>query len=252
MSYTSKQAFKRNELEFELRHETKGRVPLKTVPTQEALALACAALRINSGYIKDTRRFSEPDNKTQFANKEIVKFAYASTDNPVPNDYVRPVPTEGDYIQVAEIQKWMRRYVMLGLGDLDDFKKDMIGAVVQDTVPVNNLGRVAFIPEFVKRDKHETGLTKEIRVEYRDSQYLGKEKDVVEGVIKIIDKRYSTQWESYNYTAVMDNNLVSFMNKFEHNVGDMKRIKSKVKSQTQNKLFSANETRLNYVKLYKV
>jgi len=50
----------------------------------------------------------------------------------------------------------------------------------------------------------------------------------------------------------MDGNLVSFMNKFDHNVGDMKRIKAKVKSQTQNKFFSANETRLNYVKLYKV
>jgi hypothetical protein len=32
----------------------------------------------------------------------------------------------------------------------------------------------------------------------------------------------------------------------------MKRIKAKVKSQTKNKLFGANETRLNYVKLYKV
>ena len=230
----------------------KDAVPLKTVSTQEALAVACAAQRINGAYLKDTRRFSEPDNKTQFANKEIVKFAYHGDPSYLPTDYVKPTPTEEDYVQVAEIQKWMRRYVMLGLADLDDFKRDMINSVSADVVPVNNLGRIAFIPEFVKRDQHETGLTKEIRIEYRDSQYLGKEKDVVEGVIKILDKRYSTQWESYNYTAVMDNNLVSFMNKFEHNVGDMKRIKAKVKSQTQNKLFSANETRLNYVKLYKV
>ena len=244
--------FKQDEIAFELRHETKGRVPLKTVSTQEALALACAALRINGGYIKDTRRFSEPDNKTQFANKEIVKFAYASTDNPVPNDYVRPVPTEEDYIQVAEIQKWMRRYVMLGLADLDDFKRDMINAVSTDVVPVNNLGRVAFIPEFVKRDKHETGLTKEIRIEYRNSTYLGKEKDMVEGVAKILDKRYSAQWESFNYVAVLDGNLVSFMNKSEFNIGDMKRIKAKVKAQGKNKLFSANETRLNYVRVSKV
>ena len=228
---------------------SKDTLPLKTVPTQEALAFAVAAQRINKGYVKDTRRFSE-DNPTIFCNKEIVKFAF----NPHyrPNDFVMPKPTAEDYAEVAKIHKWMRRYVMLGLADLDDFKKDMIDSVSQDTVSKNNLGRVAFIPEFVKRDKHETGLTKEIRIEYRDSQYLGKEKDVVEGVIKILDKRYSTQWESYNYTAVMDNNLVSFMNKFEHNVGDMKRIKAKVKSQTQNKLFSANETRLNYVKLYKV
>ena len=161
--------FKQDEIAFELRHETKGRVPLKTVPTQEALAMAVAAQRINGAYIKDTRRFSEVENKTQFANKEIVKFAYHGDPSYLPTDYVRPVPTEEDYVQVAEIQKWMRRYVMLGLGDLDDFKKDMIGAVVQDTVPVNNLGRVAFIPEFVKRDQHESGLKKEIRVEYRNS-----------------------------------------------------------------------------------
>mgnify|MGYP005621827199 CR=1 FL=1 len=225
-------------------------IPLKMVSTQEALAMAVAAQRINGSYIKYTRRFSEPENKTQFSNKEIVKFSFVN--NNLPADFVRPTPTSEDYAEVAEIQKWMKRYVMLGLGNLDEFKCDMIESVSQDTIGFNNLGRIAFIPEFVKRDQHETGLTKEIRIEYRDSEYLGKEKDVVEGVAKILDKRYSTQWESYNYTAVIDGNLISFMNKFEHNVGDMKRIKAKVKAHTKNKLFSANETRLNYVKLYRV
>jgi|TARA_R110000737_G_C14588217_1_gene486992 hypothetical protein len=231
---------------------SKDSLALKTVPTQEALAMAVAAQRINGAYIKDTRRFSEPDNKTQFSNKEIVKFAFEQRPGMLPMDFIRPTPTADDYAEVAEIHKWMKRYVLLGLGELDDFKKDMIQSVSQDTVIKNNLGRVAFIPEFVKRDQHESGLKKEIRIEYRNSQYLGKEKDVVEGVVKILDKRFSTQWDSYNYTAVMDGDLVSFMNKFEYNVGDMKRIKAKVKIQTQNKLFSANETRLNYVKLYKV
>ena len=233
-------------------YKKKDKVPVKTVSTQEALAMACAAQRINGAYLKDTRRFSCEENKTQFANKELVKFAFEERPGMLPMDFIRPVPTEEDYAQVAEIQKWMKRYVMLGLGDLDDFKKDMIGAVSADVVPNNNLGRVAFIPEFVKRDQRETGLTKEIRVEYRDSAYLGKEKDMVDGVAKILDKRFSSQWESFNYTAVMDGNLVSFMNKHDHEVGAMKRIKGKVKAQTKNKLFSANETRLNYVKLYKV
>ena len=228
------------------------KVPLKTVPTQEALAVAIAAQRINGSYIKDTRRFSCEENKTQFSNKDIVKFAFDERPGMLPVDFVRPTPTAEDYVEVAEIHKWMKRYVMLGLGDLDGFKQEMIDSVSQDTVPVNNLGRVAFIPEFVKRDKHETGLTKEIRIEYRNSQYLGKEKDVVEGVAKILDKRYSAHWESYNYTAVIDGNLVSFMNKFELNVGDMNRLKGKVKAQTKNKMFSANETRLNYVRLYRV
>ena len=219
------------------------------VPTQEALAFAVAAQRINKGYVKDTRRFSE-DNPTIFSNKEIVKFAFNPDYRPI--DFILPKPTADDYTKVAEIHKWMKRYVMLGLADLDEFKRDMINSVSQDTVIKNNLGRIAFIPEFVKRDKHETGLTKEIRIEYRNSQYLGKEKDVVEGVIKILDKRYSTQWESYNYVAVIDGNLVSFMNKFSYDVDSMLRVKGKVKAQTKNKLFSANETRLNYVKLYKV
>ena len=228
----------------------KGAKPVKTYPTQEVLAVAVAAQRINGAYLKDTRRFSCEENPTQFGNKEIVKFFFIT--NFAPSDFERPVPTEEDYARVAEIQKWMKRYVMLGLADLGDFKNDMVACISQDTVTQNNLGRVAFIPEFVKRDQHETGLKKEIRVEYRDSQYLGKEKDTVEGVVKILNKRFSAEWESYNYTAVMDGNLVSFMNKHDHEVGGMKRIKGKVKAQTKNKLFSANETRLNYVKLYKV
>lgn len=229
-------------------------LPLKTVSTVDALAVAVAAQRIRNGYQKHTQRFSTEGKTTEHSNKEMVKFYFASkAGNYVDPDFVPFEPTTEDYQTVAEIQKWMKRYIMLSLGDLDDFKRDMISAVSEETVSVNNLGRVAFIPEFVKRDQHESGLKKEIRVEYRDSQYLGKEKDSVEAVVKILDKRYSAQWESYNYTAVTtDGNLVSFMNKFEQNVGDTKRIKAKVKAQTKNRLFDANETRLNYVKLYKV
>ena len=227
-------------------------LPLKTVPTQEALVMAVAMQRINKGYVKDTRRFSE-DNPTIFANKQAVRYAFEKDTTSLPADFVSPKPTAEDYDEVAKINKWMKRYVMLGLGDVDDFKRDIIGAMTQDTVPVTRLGLIAFVPEFVKRDQHETALTKEIRVEYRDSQHLGKEKDSVEAVIAILDKRYSTQWESYNYTAATtEGNLVSFMNKFAYDVGAMLRCKAKVKSHTKNRLCSANETRLNYVKLYKV
>ena len=53
---------------------------LNTVSTQEALAVAVAAQRINGAYIKDTRRFSTEENKTQFSNKELVKFFFAKDD----------------------------------------------------------------------------------------------------------------------------------------------------------------------------
>lgn len=225
-------------------------LPLRTVPTQEAMAVAYAAYRINNGYKKSTTRFSE-DNPTQFSNKELVKY-YFNTNNFAPPDFELFAVTEEDFEQVAEARKWLKRYVMLGLGELDEFKKDMLGAVEHDVVAVANLGRVAFLPEFVRKDKHESGLKKEIRVEYRDSQHLGKEKDDIEGVVKILDKFYSERWESYNFTCVMDGNLVSYMNKHDREVGSMVRIKAKVKGHTKNRLFAANETRLNYVKVYKV
>ena len=227
-------------------------LPLKTVPTQEALAVAYAAFRIRNGYLKQTRRYSE-EKPTEHSNKDMVKFYFAHRAGQyVDPDFTMFQPTEQDYAAVEDGRKWLKRYVLLGLGNLDEFKRDMVDSVSEDTVTVNSLGRVAFIPAFVKRDRHENDLTKEIRIEYRDSEHLGKMKDTVEGVVKILDSRYSQQWESYNYTAVLDGNLVSFMNKFEHPVGSMKRIKAKVKAHTKNKYFSANETRLNYVKLYKV
>jgi len=234
--------------------QTKDILPLKTVKLTDALAVAYAAYRINKEtYIKDLRRWE--NSPTQFPNKDLVRYYYDRKNNVewVPTDCPVFEPTEEDYASVQEALKWMKRYVMLGLGDLDDFKRDMVNELTKDEVPVKGMGRIAFAPEFIKRDMHESGLKKEIRVEYRNSQHLGKEKDAVECVVKILDKRYSAQWESYNFTAVTtDGNLVSYMNKFDQEIGSMKRIKAKVKAQTKNRLFDANETRLNYVKLYKV
>jgi hypothetical protein len=261
----SKSEFKRWELEYELADESGKQVsyskplPPKTVKLTEALAVAYAAYRINNNtYTKDTRRFSCEENKTQFDNKSLVRYYWTKklqlTDAPyLPSDFEMFEPTEADYANVQEALKWMKRYVMLGLGDLDGFKADMVKELSQDEVKIMGMGRIAFAPEFIARDQHESGLKKTIRVEYRDSKHIEPVGASVETVIEILDKRYSSQWESYNYTCVTtDGNLVSFMNKFDHAVGARKRIKAKVKSHTKNRLFSADETRLNYVKLYKV
>jgi hypothetical protein len=233
-------------------------INLKTVSLQEALAVAYAAYRINAEmYLKDTRRFTEETNPTIFDNKSLVNYYWqkklnTSESQYLPSDFVMFEPTQEDYASVEEARKWIKRYVMLGLGNLDDFKQQMIEELNKDQVPVKGMGRIAFAPEFIKRDRHETGLTKTIRIEYRDSRHIEPVGGTVEGVVEFLDKRYSAQWESYNYTCVLDGNLVSFMNKFDHAVGLRMRLKAKVKSHTKNKLFSADETRLNYVKLYKV
>ena len=247
--FQTKEAFKKEELTQELMGEMQIK-EIKQAKTSEVIAVACAAYRINKNeYVRDTRRFSTPENNTLFANKELVKMYFGAYR---PEDYIPFQPTEEDYAQAEEIRKWMKRYVLLGLGDLPEFKRDMVNAALQEETTKRYFGILAFIPAFVQRDKHESELKKEIRVEYRDSKHLGKEKDIVEGVVKILDSHFSDRWDSYNYTAVMEGNLVSFMNSAKHEIGAIKRIKAKVKALTENRLFGANETRLNYVKLFKV
>ena len=259
----SKAEFKRNELAYELAHEdnapaTQQIFKMKTVSLQDALAVAYAAYRINGNtYTKDTRRFSEDNLKTQFDNKSLVRYYWEKKQDTrdaqyLPSDFEMFEPTEADYASVELARKWMKRYVMLGLGELDGFKADMIRELSQDEVAVKSMGRIAYAPEFIARDQKETALTKTIRIEYRDSKHIEPVGASVEGVAKILDKRWSSQWEKFNYTAVIDGNLVSFMNKFDYAVDSMVRVKAKVKSHTKNRMFSADETRLNYVKLYKV
>jgi len=264
----SKAEFKRNELAYELADEdaalkhshnkTYRTLPLKTVSLTDALAVAYAAYRINGNtYTKDTRRFSTEGNKTQFDNKSLVRYYWEKKQDTrdaqyLPSDFEMFEPTEADYASVEEARKWMKRYVMLGLGELDGFKADMVRELSQDQVAVKSMGRIAYAPEFIARDQKESALTKTIRIEYRDSKHIEPVGASVEGVAKILDKRWSSQWEKFNYTAVIDGNLVSFMNKFDYAVDNMVRVKAKVKSHTKNRMFSADETRLNYVKLYKV
>lgn len=225
----------------------------KEYSTQDVLAVACAAHRINAGYLKITQRHSE-DKPTKHSNKEMVKFYFAKKNGSyTDSDFVMFEPDESDYAHVETIRNHFKRYTMELLGNsLGGFQKDCFNAISNDTVTEKNLGIVAYVPELVKREKHDNSIKKVIRVEYRNSQHIGKTGEAVEGVIKILDRRWSENWESFNYTAVLDGNLVSFMNKFEHPIDGMKRIKAKVKDHTQNRLFSANETRLNYVKLFKV
>ena len=70
--FQTKEAFKKEELTHELMGEMQIK-EIKQAKTSEVIAVACAAYRINKNeYVRDTRRFSTPENNTLFANKELV------------------------------------------------------------------------------------------------------------------------------------------------------------------------------------
>ena len=224
----------------------------KTFKTQEVLAVAFAAYRKNGSYLKNTQRFSTPENETRFANKELVKYHFQDS-NFLPQDFKLLTVIDADYDAVDVALKHFRRYTLGLIGDqLTGFQQDIYKAISADEVDDSRLGILAYVPELVKREVQEAAFKKLLRTEYRDSQYVGNEKDTVEGVVKILSKFYSEQWESYNYVADLTGNLVSFMNKENIEVGERRRVKAKVKAQSKNRSFDVNETRLNYLKLYKV
>lgn len=228
----------------------------KTLPNQDMLALAYAAYRVNENkYVKNTQRFSE-DTPTKFSNKELMRMFLTQKGHAahyVPNDYVPFRVTDEDYAAVERARNHFKRYTMDILGDsLTDFQKTVYEAYCADNIPVNSAGIVAYLPELVERELDDIAFKKLLRTEYRDSVHLRSVGDSVEGVAKILRKFWSEQWEKFNYTAALDGNIVSFMNAYDHEIGSMKRIKAKVKGHTKNRMFSVDETRLNYVKLYKV
>tara|TARA_B100001057_G_scaffold491241_2_gene581065 strand:+ start:439 stop:1143 length:705 start_codon:yes stop_codon:yes gene_type:complete len=223
----------------------------QAVNTQKALAVAFMADRLNEGYIKETRRFSE-DVPTTFANKEIVKFFFTEEHNFTPNDYVKAIPNHDDFDSVDIAQKHFKRYSIELLGDsLSDFQRDVFNCISGESVSKSKLGLVAYVPELVRREVKIAKLKKLYRIEYRNSMPLGKVGEAINGNLKIIDRNWSGNWESYNYIADYNGNLVSFMNKFKFNIDQRLNFKAKVKGHQKNRLFEVNETRLNYFRKVK-
>lgn len=219
--------------------------------TQDVLAVAFRAFKINNGYIKDTVRFSEPTNNTVFSNKDLVKFQMRPEFRPP--DFVTMQTDTDDYSDVDSALKHFRRYTFGMLGEsLSDFQKDVIENVWSETVEFNKLGILAYVPALVERELKENSLRKTIRTEYRESKYIAGVGESVEGVCKILDRHYSSHYERYKYTCDYMGNIIGFWNKFEIPVGEHRKFKGKVKSHDKNRLFEVSETTINYVKIYKV
>jgi hypothetical protein len=159
--------------------------------TQDVMAVAYRAYKINgNSYIKDTRRFSEEENKTQFSNKELVKFQLRPEFRPT--DFTAFVTTPEDYADVDNAMKHFKRYVFGIIGDnLSDFQRDIVNSATTQSVVYHQLGIIAYVPEFVTRESKQNDLKKTIRTEYRDSSYIGPIGEKTEGVCKIIDSHYS-------------------------------------------------------------
>lgn len=214
--------------------------------TQQALAVAFAAMRVNGDYIKDTRRFSE--NKTLFANKDIVRFQLMP--QYAPEDFEPVQINENDYDNVEATYQHFKRYALDVLGDkLNDFQTDVYKIVSNDTVNNRKLGLVSYIPKLVEREIITNRITKLLRTEYRNSKHIGQPGDKVTGLVKILHSFPSIKYGGYFITGVIKGDIVNIFKKEDAVVGKTYELTGKVKRHQKAMLFPVEETKLNYVKM---
>ena len=235
-------------------------VQLLEYPTEKLIELAFAAYRINSGYVKDTRRYSE-GQPTTYSNKEIVAYSaahynqYNEKDSVVktwiPSDFIPVKVTDEDRAAKDAADKHMRRYTMLAMGNLSEFENDIFSAYCSEVMPVNRVGLIAYLPEFVNRELQDKMYKERLKKEFADSRYY---ENKVEGeceILKVI--RVSKEFEDpfYMHFGAVDGNLICFARKEGFAVGKVYVITAKVKGQDRERETGLPMTRVNYVKLKK-
>jgi len=225
---------------------------LKMYSTKFLIELTFAAHRVNNGYVKFTKRYSE-GRPTTFSNKEIVAFSaafYLDSNSYLPSDFVPVKVIDQDKQSMATAEKHMRRYTMLALGNLSDFQSDVFKAYSQEQTVANRVGLIAYLPQFIERELEDKMYKVRLKTEFAESHAI-KDKKII-GELEILKRVYNVNYETFFYTAGFDGNLVMFSNKFEYKTGEVFGFRANVKNQTTDNDTGLTVNRINYVKLIKM
>ena len=233
-------------------------VKLKELPTDRLLELAFAAYRVNNGYKKETRRHSE-DQPTVYNNKEIVVYSaahynqYNEKDSVlktwIPSDFIPVKVTDEDRAALEKAHKHMRRYVMLALGNLNDFQRDVFTAYSRESTPMNQIGLIAYLPEFVERELHDKMYKERLKKEFAESKYFENKVDGNVEILKVIPVSKDFEQPFYMHFGAINGNLICFARKEAFAVGNVYVITAKVKGRDKERETGLPMTRVNYVKL---
>jgi hypothetical protein len=224
----------------------------KEFPTQQVLELACAAQRVNGAYIKESNTVFADDGVavyTQQSNKMMMlctlEPAIWTAD---PKDAPMPLRVLAEDIALAEeIKKHFRKFMFGAIEGENDFQTSINTILSGDTVKQNQFGYVACLPSVHIRDVAQTKVKRAARqVEEGALAEIGsiiKDLDA-----EIISSVKSKNFEGWNIDAIINNKMVSWMNKTNLNLGPAVIVKAKVKDCNKHWKHQNDVTRLHYVK----
>jgi hypothetical protein len=225
---------------------------MKEFPTQQVLELACAAQRINGAYIKEDAPVYSEDGAFMYI-KHTNKMQMLCT--LLPNNWTAdpkdsPMPLKvmpEDTVQADEIRKHFRKFLFSAIEGENDFQTNINTILSSDTVKQNQFGYVACLPSVYVRDIAQTKVKRAAQqVEEGHLAEIGIQLKDLDA--EIISSVKSKNFEGYNIDAIINNRMVSWLNKTNLNLGACVIVKAKVKDHSKHWKHGNDVTRLNYVK----
>jgi hypothetical protein len=226
---------------------------MKEFPTQQVLELACAAQRVNGAYIKEDAPVYSEDGAFMYLKHTNKMQMLCTLDYTIwtadPKDAPMPLKVlPEDTAQAEEIRKHFRKFLFSAIEGENDFQTNINTILSSDTVKQNQFGYVACLPSVHARDIVQTKVKRAARsVEEGCLAEIGS--TVKDLDAEIISSVKSKNFEGWNIDAIINNKMVSWMNKTSLNLGPAVVVKAKVKDCNKHWKHQNDVTRLHYVKV---
>jgi hypothetical protein len=225
---------------------------IREFPTQQVLELACAAQRVHGAYIKDPEAVYAEDGVYMYSKQpnKIVMLctldpAYWTSDPKEAPMPLRVLPE--DTAQADSIRLYYKRLLFSAIEGDNDFLTTINSILSSETVKSNQLGYLACLPSVCARDQVQNKIKKAAR--QVDEGYLADIGSTVKDLdAEIISSIKSKNFEGYNIDAIINNKMVSWLNKTNLELGPCVIVKAKVKDHNKHWKHQNDVTRLNFVK----
>ena len=210
---------------------------------EEVLSVACAAHRMNNGFIKkDQVRFDKKHEKST-CNSDLL-YNYFFTDKKF--DII-----DGDKALANEVKEYLTGLSFKALErQLTEFESNVLKLVSSATVGKDKLGIAASLPKvYYNKLEQDTWTDREMQLS-RTSENLGKlhTRDTFDAKVEFT--RYIPRTMSYIVTCSVDNkHILKFFHDKLIKVGENIKVAGFIKSQSTGKYHPGQETILNRIKI---
>jgi hypothetical protein len=220
--------------------------------TQQVLELACAAQRVNGAYIKEETPVYSEDGVFMYI-KHTNKMQMLCTVIPTnwtadPKDAPMPLKVLAEDVALAEeIRKYFKRLLFAAIEGENEFQTNINSFLSSDNIETKNFGYIACLPSVYVRDLSQNKVKKAAR--QVEEGYLGEVGSTIKDLdAEIISSVKSKNFEGYNIDAIINNKMVSWINKTSLDLGAGVIVKARVKDHSKHWKHQNDVTRLNYVK----